>query len=83
MSGELKFVMLYSSKENEYSIHEHNLNKDEATDMATDLRIERLPAFVADQDGLHREEDATKCLECEQEVVRLFEQWARVPRLRK
>lgn len=83
MSEDLKFVMLYSAKESEYSIHEHNLNKDEATDIATDLRIERLPAFVADQERFHAQEDAAKCLECQQEVVRLFEQWARVPRFKK
>jgi len=83
MSEDLKFVMLYSAKENEYSIHEHNLNKDEAADMATDLRIERLPAFVADQERLHTQQDATECLECQQEVVRLFEQWARVPQFKR
>lgn len=66
----MNLVMLFSTKENTFTVLDHNLTHGEALKEMTRLRTDGLPAFILSYTDVHKGE-AEKCKECEHQVEKI------------
>ena len=65
---QLKLVILYDSRENQYMICDHNLTAEMASEEVNKCKDQNLPAFTINQRGRHTATDAETCGACRNEV---------------
>jgi len=61
-------VLLFSARDNAYSIIDHNLTEDEAKTSVSGLRKQGLPAFRMEQRSPHFLTDAGGCCACAKDI---------------
>lgn len=64
-------VLLFSRKDNNYTVLDHNLTVSEAKGSVEDLRSEGLSAFHMEQKNSHLSFDAESCGQCAREISSL------------
>ena len=68
--SQLKLVILYDGRENQYTICDHNLTAEVAVEEVNKWRDHGLPALTVNQRSRHRAADAETCRACRNEVNR-------------
>lgn len=67
---QLKLVILYDNRENQYAVCDHNLTPEMASEEMNKWKDRNLPAFTINQRGRHQAADAQTCRACRNEVRR-------------
>lgn len=68
--SQLKLVILYDGRENQYTIRDHNLTAEIAAEEVNKWKAEGLPALTINQRRRHSAADAETCRACRNEVNR-------------
>jgi hypothetical protein len=66
----LKLVVLYNARANEYTIASHNLTEEQARELVAQQKPEDSSPLVLDQRARHRTEDTNQCRACRETVAR-------------